>query len=144
MELQLQILDPEMQAPERAHVGDAGLDLAARAGVTLNAADEAVAVATGLAIAIPIGYVGLVCPRSGLALREGVTVLNAPGVIDSGYRGEIMVILHRVIPGTYTVERGDRIAQLLVVPVAHDLEIVASETLPEAARHLDGFGSSGR
>jgi dUTP pyrophosphatase len=144
VELQLQILDPEMQAPGRAHVGDAGLDLAARAGATLNAAEGPIAVATGLAVAIPPGYVGLVCPRSGLALREGITVLNAPGVIDSGYRGEIMVILHRVIPGAYTVERGDRIAQLLVVPVAPELELVVSPTLPEAARHLDGFGSSGR
>jgi dUTP pyrophosphatase len=144
VELQLQILDPEMQAPGRAHTGDAGLDLAARTGATLNATDGPVAVATGLAIAIPAGYVGLVCPRSGLALREGVTVLNAPGVIDSGYRGEIMVILHRVIAGSYTIERGDRIAQLLVVPVAADLEIVVSPTLPDATRHLDGFGSSGR
>jgi dUTP diphosphatase len=144
VELQLQILDQEIQAPGRAYAGDAGLDLAARARVTLNATDGPVVVATGLAVAIPAGYVGLVCPRSGLALREGITVLNAPGVIDSGYRGEIMVILHRVIPGTYTVERGDRIAQLLVVPAAPELELVVSSTLPEAARHLDGFGSSGR
>jgi dUTP pyrophosphatase len=144
MELQLQILDAEMAMPGRAYAGDAGLDLSARAGATLNAADGPVAVATGLAVAIPTGYVGLVCPRSGLALRESVTVLNAPGVIDSGYRGEIMVILHRVLPGTYTVRRGDRIAQLLVVPVAPELEIVLSPSLPEAARHLDGFGSSGR
>lgn len=144
MELQLQILDTQMQAPGRAHVGDAGLDLAARAGATLNATDGPIAVATGVAIAIPTGYVGLVCPRSGLALREGITVLNAPGVIDSGYRGEIMVILHRVIAGSYTIERGDRIAQLLVVPVVPDLEVVVSASLPKAARHLDGFGSSGR
>ena len=144
MELLLQILDAEMQAPERAYAGDAGLDLSARAGTTLNAGDGPVTVATGLAIAIPAGYVGLVCPRSGLAARAGVTVLNAPGVIDSGYRGEIMVVLHRVLPGSYTIERGDRIAQLLVVPVAPDLEVVLSPTLPDAARRLDGFGSSGR
>jgi dUTP pyrophosphatase len=144
VELLLQILDAEMDAPARAYAGDAGLDLSARAGATLDVADGPVAVPTGLALAIPAGYVGLVCPRSGLALRAGVTVLNAPGVIDSGYRGEIMVILHRVLPGSYEVKRGDRIAQLLVVPVAHDLEIVAAATLPEAARQLDGFGSSGR
>ncbi len=144
MELLLQILDAEMQAPARAHAGDAGLDLSARADAALDAGGEPVAVATGLAVAIPAGYVGLVCPRSGLALREGVTVLNAPGVIDSGYRGEIIVILHRVLPGSYKIERGDRIAQLLIVPVAPDLELVVSPTLPEATRHLDGLGSSGR
>jgi dUTP pyrophosphatase len=144
VELLLQILDAEMDAPARAHAGDAGLDLSARADATLNAADGPVAVPTGVAVAIPAGYVGLVCPRSGLALRDGVTIVNAPGVIDSGYRGEIMVILHRVLPGSYEVKCGDRIAQLLIVPVAHDLEIVVSPTLPDAARHLDGLGSSGR
>ncbi len=144
MELLLKILDAEMQTPARAYAGDAGLDLSARTDATLNAADGPIALPTGLAIAIPSGYVGLVCPRSGLALREGVTVLNAPGVIDPGYRGEIMVILHRVLPGNYRIERGDRIAQLLVIPVAPDLELVISPTLPEATRHLDGLGSSGR
>jgi dUTP pyrophosphatase len=144
VKLELQILDAEMQAPGRAYAGDAGLDLSARTNATLDATGAPVAVATGLAVAIPPGYVGLVCPRSGLALREGVTVLNAPGVIDSGYRGELMVILHRLLPGTYEVERGDRIAQLLVLPVASDLEVVVSPTLPDAARQLDGFGSSGR
>lgn len=127
-----------------AYAGDAGLDLSARTDATLNAADGPVAVATGVAVAIPAGHAGLVCPRSGLALREGVTVLNAPGVVDSGYRGEIVVILHRVLAGSYEVKRGDRIAQLLIVPVAHELEIVVCETLPETARHLDGFGSTGR
>jgi dUTP pyrophosphatase len=144
VELQLQMLDAGMQAPVHAYAGDAGLDLSARTDATLNADDGPVAVATGVAVAIPAGHVGLVCPRSGLALREGVTVVNAPGVIDSGYRGEIMVILHRVLAGSYEVKRGDRIAQLLIVPVACELEIVVSETLPETARHLDGFGSSGR
>jgi dUTP pyrophosphatase len=144
VELRLQILDEQLQAPARAHAGDAGLDLSARTDVTLDPSDGPLAVPTGVAIALPDGYVGLVCPRSGLALREGVTVLNAPGVIDSGYRGEIMVILHRVREGSYEVKRGDRIAQLLVVPVAQELEIVTSETLPQATRQLDGFGSSGR
>jgi dUTP pyrophosphatase len=144
VELLLQILDAEMDAPARAYAGDAGLDLSARVDATLNAAESPIAVPTGVAVAIPVGYVGLVCPRSGLALREGITVVNAPGVIDSGYRGEIMVILHRTLPGSYEVKRGDRIAQLLVVPVAHDLEIVAAATLPETARQRDGFGSSGR
>jgi dUTP pyrophosphatase len=144
VELLLQILDTEMDAPARAYAGDAGLDLSARADVTLDDGTGPVAVPTGVAVAIPAGYVGLVCPRSGLALREGITVVNAPGVIDSGYRGEIMVILHRTLPGSYEIKRGDRIAQLLVVPVAHDLEIVAAATLPETARQRDGFGSSGR
>jgi dUTP pyrophosphatase len=144
VELQLQILDEGMQAPARAYAGDAGLDLSARGDVTLNAADGPRAVHTGVAVAIPAGYVGLVCPRSGLALREGITVLNAPGVIDSGYRGEIMVVLHRVLAGSYEIKRGDRVAQLLIVPVAHELEIVASQSLPATARHRDGFGSSGR
>jgi dUTP diphosphatase len=144
VELRLQILDDGIEPPGHAYTGDAGLDLSAREDATLSAADGPVAVATGLAVAIPAGYVGLVCPRSGLALREGVTVLNAPGVIDSGYRGEIKVILHRVLTGAYEVKRGDRIAQLLIVPLARELEIAVSETLPETARHLDGFGSSGR
>ncbi len=133
-----------MQAPAHAYAGDAGLDLSARTNVKLDATDGPVAVATGLAVAIPPGHVGLVCPRSGLAAREGITVLNAPGVIDSGYRGEVMVILHRVLPGSYEVKRGDRIAQLVIVPVAHDLELVVSTELPETERHLDGLGSSGR
>ncbi len=144
MRLELQILDRELEPPARAHAGDAGLDLSARAGVTLDGAEGPVAVATGLAVAIPAGYVGLVCPRSGLALREGITVLNAPGVIDSGYRGEIVVILHRVLAGAYEIERGDRIAQLLVVPIAHELEVLIAPALPDSSRQLDGFGSSGR
>jgi dUTP pyrophosphatase len=144
MEFRLQILDPEMQAPARAHAGDAGLDLSARTNASLSPAAGPVAVPTGVAIAIPPGYVGLVCPRSGLALREGVTVLNAPGVIDSGYRGEIMVILHRVLPGAYEVERGNRIAQLLIVPIARDVEIVVSSVMTDTERYLDGLGSTGR
>ncbi len=144
MKLMLQFLDTEMQLPARAYSGDAGLDLSARASATLSAAGGPVAVPTGVAVAIPGGHVGLVCPRSGLALREAITVLNAPGIIDPEYRGEITVILHRSRETAYTVQRGDRIAQLLIVPVTHGLDIVISPTLPKSERGTDGMGSTGR
>lgn len=144
MKLMLQLLDAGMQVPRTAHLGDAGLDLSARVDTTLSAGGGPVAVPTGLAAAIPTDHVGLVCPRSGLALREGITVLNAPGVIDSEYRGEIIVILHRMLETAYTVQRGDRIAQLLIVPVASGLNVVVSPTLSVSERGTDGLGSTGR
>ena len=128
--------------PERAHDGDAGLDLAACETVTIGAGERA-AVGTGLAVEIPDGHAGLVVPRSGLALRHGISIVNAPGVIDAGYRGEVRVVLlntDREQP--FTVEPGMRIAQLLVVP-ALVVDVVEVAELTETVRGEGGFGSSG-
>jgi dUTP pyrophosphatase len=129
--------------PSYARADDAGLDLYARASVTLAPGARA-AVDTGLAIALPPGYAGFVVPRSGLALRHGLSVVNTPGLIDAGYRGEIRVILINHDPSTaVTLGRGDRIAQLVVQRVQH-VELVEVTTLPDSARGAGGFGSSGR
>lgn len=135
-------LDPRAEAPARAHAGDAGLDLAARERVELGPGERAV-VGTGLAVAVPEGHAGLVLPRSGLAARHGLTVVNAPGLIDAGYRGEVKVILlntDRESP--FTVEPGMRIAQLVVVEVAM-AEPVEVEVLTSSERGAGGLGSSG-
>ncbi|HEX6255015.1 MAG TPA: dUTP diphosphatase [Euzebyales bacterium] len=135
-------LDAGLPLPRYAHPGDAGLDLFARGTVTLGAGERAL-VPTGVAVAIPDGHVGLVHPRSGLAARHGVTIVNAPGTIDAGYRGEIKVILantDRRAP--VTLQRGDRIAQLIVQRV-ETVEVVPVAALPAAARGTDGFGSTG-
>ena len=113
-------LDPELGVPAYAQPGDAGIDLAARVSAVLAAGGGRALVPTGAAVALPDGYAGLVLPRSGLALRHGVTCLNAPGLIDSGYRGEIKVLLVNTDPANqHTVQRGERIAQLVVVAVQH-------------------------
>ena len=128
--------------PSRTHSGDAGLDLSACEEVRIPAGERA-AVGTGLAVEIPEGHAGLVVPRSGLALRHGLSIVNTPGVIDSGYRGEVRVILlntDREHP--FTVERGMRIAQLLVVP-AVAVEVVEAQELSATERGEGGFGSSG-
>jgi len=135
-------LDRELPMPGYAHPGDAGLDLVARADVTLTPGGRA-AVATGVAIALPAGYVGLVHPRSGLARKHGVTVLNAPGTVDAGYRGEIVVILVNTDPAEpFTVQRGDRVAQLVVQQVA-EADLIEVDTLPGSDRGEGGFGSTG-
>lgn len=129
--------------PVRAHAGDAGLDLAACEPADLLPGARA-AVPTGWAVAIPQGMAGLVVPRSGNALRHGLTVANAPGLIDSGYRGELKVILVNLGDDPVRVEEGDRIAQLVVTPVAtgHAVEV---EALPGSdGRGQEGFGSTGR
>ena len=127
--------------PERAYSGDAGLDLAACERHELAPGDRAV-VETGLAVAIPDGYAGFVQPRSGLAARHGLTVVNAPGLIDSGYRGEIrVVLLNTDAAETFVVEPGMRVAQLVVLPLP-ELELVEVEELPESERGVRGFGSS--
>ena len=141
-EISFQRLDPELPPPDRAHEGDAAFDLCARTSVTLAPGERAM-VATGIAVAIPTGYGGLVVPRSGLAARHGISVVNGPGLIDSGFRGEIHAILVNLGSESYTFERGDRIAQLMVVPVlTPDLKEV--EELPPSARGAGGFGSTGR
>ena len=137
-------LDPELALPSYARVGDAGADLMARADHVLAAAGGRALVPTGIAIALPDGYAGFVLPRSGLALRHGVTCLNTPGLIDCGYRDELKVLLVNTDPHEeYRVERGDRIAQLVVqrVEQAH-FEVV--DSLPPSERGLGGFGHSGR
>jgi dUTP pyrophosphatase len=135
-------LDADLPLPAYAHEGDAGLDLCAAETVTLAPGARAL-VPTGIAVAIPPGFAGLVLPRSGLALRQGVTVLNTPGLIDAGYRGEVKVLLaNHDREAAATLERGDRIAQLVVVRVERvALEPVAS--LPPSTRGAGGFGSSG-
>ncbi len=128
--------------PSVAHEGDAGIDLRARFSVTLSSATGPAVVPTGIAVALPTGYVGLVCPRSGLAARHGIAVLNAPGIVDSGLRGEIEVVLFSVREVARTIHRGDRIAQLLVMPhVQASLRPV--DSLPASARGERGIGSSG-
>jgi dUTP pyrophosphatase len=139
-------LDPGLPVPSYAHPGDAGSDLYAREGVRLGAGGGRALVPTGIVVALPAGYLGFVVPRSGLALNHGVTCLNTPGLVDSGYRGELSVLLVNTDPvADYQVERGDRIAQLVVVPVAQAaFVVVAPEQLPVSERGTGGFGHSGR
>ena len=137
-------LDPELPLPAYARPGDAGADLVARADVVLAAGGGRALVPTGVAVAIPEGHAGLVLPRSGLAVRHGVTVVNAPGLVDAGYRGELRVALLNTDPvKDYTVHRGDRIAQLVVVAVEQVVLSVVDE-LPVSERGEGGFGHSGR
>jgi dUTP pyrophosphatase len=128
--------------PTRAYPGDAGLDLAACERIELNPGQRAL-VSTGLAVAIPDGYAGFVQPRSGLAARHGISIVNTPGLVDSGYRGELKVtLLNTDTSETFIVEPGMRIAQLVVLPVP-GVEPVEVGELPESHRGTDGFGSSG-
>jgi dUTP pyrophosphatase len=141
MRIPLKRLDPDLPVPAHAQPGDGGVDLHARQSVTL-APGERVIVPTGIAVAIPVGHAGLVTPRSGLAARSGIGVVNGPGLVDSGYRGEIKVILVNHGDEPVDIERGDRIAQLVVVPVAiQEFEVV--DELPESARGEGGLGSTG-
>lgn len=127
--------------PERAHPGDAGLDLFAAADVDIPPG-EARLVGTGLAIELPPGTEGQIRPRSGLALRHAVTVLNAPGTVDAGYRGEIGILLVNHGREAFRVRQGMRVAQLVVTPVV-EVEVVEADALSETARAGDGFGSTG-
>ena len=137
-------LDPDLPLPDYARAGDAGADLVAREGVVVPRGGGRAMVPTGVAAAIPDGYAGLVLPRSGLAARHGVTVANAPGLVDSGYRGELTVILLNTDPDhDYEVHRGDRIAQLVIVAVEQSHFLVVDE-LPASERGEGGFGHSGR
>jgi dUTP pyrophosphatase len=140
------VLDGDLPLPSYARAGDAGADLYARSGAHLAAGGGRALVPTGIVVAIPEGHAGFVQPRSGLALRHGVTCLNTPGVIDSGYRGELAVLLVNTDPKEdYDVQRGDRIAQLVVQRVVQAVfEPVDEHDLPLAARGAGGFGHSGR
>lgn len=141
MRISLKPLDPDLPIPSHARPGDGGVDLFARHDVVL-APGQREAVPTGIAVAIPEGYAGLVTPRSGLALREGIGIVNAPGLVDSGYRGEIAVILVNHGTAEVTISRGDRIAQLVVIAVATQ-EFDVMDELPESVRGGGGFGSTG-
>ena len=137
-------LDPDLPLPAYARPGDAGIDLVARESVTLPPGGGRALVPTGIAIALPEGYAGFVQPRSGLAFTHGVTCLNSPGLIDSGYRGELKVCLVNTDPSTpFEVTRGERIAQLVVQAVEH-VNFVEVEVLGDTDRGEQGFGSSGR
>lgn len=143
LDVPVQVLDPDLPLPSYARPGDAGADLLAREGIVLAAAGGRALVPTGIALAIPDGWAGFVQPRSGLALRHGVTCLNTPGLIDAGYRDELRVLLVNLDPETpYEVQRGDRIAQLVLQRVG-SATFVPVESLPSSERGLGGFGSTG-
>ena len=140
-ELPFRRVHPDAVLPERAYVGDAGVDLVARERVELRPGERAT-VGTGIAVAVPEGHAGFVQPRSGLAARHGISIVNTPGLIDSGYRGEVRVILLNTdAREPFVVEPGMRIAQLVVIPVP-SVEPVELEELPETERGVRGFGSS--
>jgi dUTP pyrophosphatase len=141
-ELPVRRLRAEAVLPARAHPGDAGLDLVAAEGCELAPGGRA-AVPTGLAVAIPEGHAGLVVPRSGLARRHGVTVANAPGLIDAGYRGELLVLLVNLGEASHRIAPGDRIAQLVIVPVAPAEAREVDRLPPSDGRGGGGFGSTG-
>jgi len=143
VELRVVRLRDDARLPSRARDGDAGLDLHAVEPATIGAGRRA-SVATGIAVEVPPGHAGLVLPRSGLAARHGIALVNAPGLIDSGYRGEVKVLLLNTDPqDEFAIEPGDRIAQLLLVPYAAAAPVVVEE-LAASARGGDGFGSTGR
>lgn len=143
MRIEIKRIDPELQLPTYARIGDAGLDLFSAEDVTL-APGERAAIASGLAVAIPEGYAGFVHARSGRAIAEGLALVNAPGLIDAGYRGEIKVIVVNLDPvGKILIQRGEKIAQLVIQRV-EGAELVEVDELSESDRGDGGFGSSGR
>lgn len=142
MELAVKLLHPAAQLPQRAHPGDAGADLFSVEEVMIPAGERR-DVGTGLALAIPLGYAGFVQPRSGLAFRHGIMVVNSPGLIDAGYRGEVRVSLYNSGGEPFPVRVGERIAQLVVQRVEEPTFSAAAELL-ETVRGDGGFGSSGR
>jgi len=142
VDIPIHFLSRNAVAPRRAHGDDAAIDLHSVEAVSIPAGERAV-VPTGLAIAIPAGYAGLVVPRAGLAAEHGITIVNSPGLIDPGYRGEIKVVLANSDPSrAFECKEGDRIAQLLVVPIAM-VSLIESDELDETARGVGGFGSTG-
>jgi dUTP pyrophosphatase len=140
--VQLHMLDDGIEAPSYAHPGDAGADLRTRIDVVLAPGERAL-VPTGVSIALPFGFVALVHPRSGLATRHGLTIVNSPGTVDAGYRGEISVTLHNTDPHhSISLSRGDRIAQMVFQRFEHaTFELVGQ--LPDSVRGTGGFGSTG-
>jgi dUTP pyrophosphatase len=143
VQIRIRRLDPELPLPTRRHEGDAGYDLRARHSARLAPSGGRALVPTGIAIAIPPGCAGFVQPRSGLAMRHGVTCLNTPGLIDAGYRDEISVLLVNLDPRTaFEIHRGDRIAQLVIQRV-HEVEWEEVDELDDTVRGLGGWGSTG-
>ena len=141
IELPIQKLRPDAVVPGRAYSGDAGLDLSSCERVELAPGERAL-VPTGLAVAIPEGYAGFVQPRSGLAAKHGISIVNTPGLVDSGYRGELLVnLVNTDQRDAFVVEPGMRIAQLVIIPIP-DIELVEVEELPESERGVRGHGSS--
>jgi dUTP pyrophosphatase len=141
IELQIKRLHPDAVVPKRAYHADAGLDLAASERVELGPGERAL-VHTGLAVAIPEGYAGYVQPRSGLAARHGISIVNTPGLVDAGYRGELKVnLLNTDRTESFTVEPGMRIAQLVLLQLP-EVELVEVDELPDSERGVRGFGSS--
>jgi dUTP pyrophosphatase len=142
MRLSVKLLHPGARLPTRAHPGDAGADLFSVEEVVIPAGERR-DIGTGIALAIPEGYAGFVQPRSGLAFKHGIMVVNSPGLIDAGYRGELRVSLYNSGREPFLVAVGERIAQLVIQPVEAP-EYVAADELPESSRGQGGFGSSGR
>ncbi len=143
MKLRIRRLDRDLPLPAYAHPGDAGLDLLAGEDITLHPGERA-AIPTGIAVAIPEGFAGFVQARSGRSLKEGLALVNAPGLIDAGFRGEIKVIVVNLDPrSSIDVKRGEKVAQLVVQPVAA-VEVEEVTELPDSQRGQGGFGSSGR
>ena len=142
VQIEIKALNEAAKIPSYAYSGDAGMDLRASESLTLQPFERAL-VPTGLAIALPEGYAGFVLPRSGLAIKHGITVVNTPGLIDSNYRGELKVILQKTDPHVpFTIHVGDRIAQLVVMPVPH-MSFTPVDVLSSTERGEGGFGSSG-
>ena len=141
MKIPVRRLDSLLPLPGHSHDGDAGVDLHARESGVLEPGERAM-VPTGIAVAIPDGYVGLVAPRSGLAVRHGISVVNGPGIVDSGYRGEIKVVLVNLGDEPWRYERGDRVGQLVVVAYETQ-DLYEVEELPDSGRGEGGFGSTG-
>lgn len=142
VQIEIKALNEAAKIPSYAYSGDAGMDLSASESLTLQPFERAL-VPTGLAIALPEGYAGFVLPRSGLAIKHGITVVNTPGLIDSNYRGELKIILQNTDPHEpFTIHGGDRIAQLVVMPVPH-MSFTPVDVLSNTERGEGGFGSSG-
>ena len=136
-------LDPSVPLPTYAKAGDAGADLTTRIDFTINPGERKL-IPTGISIALPNGYVALVHPRSGLAIKHGISMVNTPGTIDAGYRGELQVILiNHDLAQSVSFKKGDRIAQLVIQKVEH-ADFVEVENLPGSERSVDGFGSTGK
>lgn len=142
MDIRIKMLDQNIEPPSYANYGDAGLDLRSAVDIELSPGCRAL-IPCGFAIEIPEGHAGLVIPRSGLAIKHGISIVNAPGLIDSGYRGEIKVVLINTdAEHTFNIKRGDRIAQLLIVPYP-SIKLNLVDDLSDSARGEGGFGSSG-
>ncbi len=142
MEIDVKLLSPQARLPVRAHPGDAGVDLFAVESILIPSGERR-EVGTGIALAIPAGYGGFVQPRSGLAFKHGIMLVNSPGLIDAGYRGEVRVCLYNSAPEAFMVGLGERIAQLVIQRVEEPVYVEVEE-LSDTARGQGGFGSSGR